>query len=233
MCEAATDDMLHRTISTAIPAPMEATHAMSQHQLPDPAPNLAGDDTGKVLSLPIGMASPLWAAFAGAAAAGAAFWWMTRWTRATNLEALIGLPADVAETIEIAVAEAEDVVETAQAAVAEAVIEAAPVIAPMDDAILPGPLPESALEPVLEAAPEAEPEPTPEPVPVLPDDLTRIVGIGPKLSAALAERGLTTFTQLAALEGGALEELDKALDLKGRAVRDAWVAQAARFAQVH
>ena len=36
----------------------------------------------------VGAASPLWGYFAGAAAAGVAFWWMTRPLRADNLEAL-------------------------------------------------------------------------------------------------------------------------------------------------
>ncbi len=62
-----------------------------------------------------------------------------------------------------------------------------------------------------------------------PDDLTRLVGIGPKLAAALAERGVTRFAQLAAWSEADLAEVDRALDLKGRAVRDAWVAQAKRF----
>jgi predicted flap endonuclease-1-like 5' DNA nuclease len=63
-----------------------------------------------------------------------------------------------------------------------------------------------------------------------PDDLTRLVGIGPKLAVALAERGITTFAQIALWGEKELAEIDKALDLKGRAVRDAWVAQAKRFA---
>jgi len=63
-----------------------------------------------------------------------------------------------------------------------------------------------------------------------PDDLTRLVGIGPKLSIALAERGVTRFADIAAWTQADLAEIDKALDLKGRAVRDAWVAQAKRFA---
>ena len=63
-----------------------------------------------------------------------------------------------------------------------------------------------------------------------PDDLTRLVGIGPKLSVALAERGVTRFAQLAAWTETDLAEIDKALDLKGRAVRDAWIAQAKRLA---
>ena len=44
-------------------------------------------DPTKPFSLPIGAASPLWLAFAGAASAGVAFWWMTRWTRAARGEA--------------------------------------------------------------------------------------------------------------------------------------------------
>ena len=62
-----------------------------------------------------------------------------------------------------------------------------------------------------------------------PDDLTRLVGIGPKLSIALAERGVTRFADIAAWTEADLAEVDKALDLKGRAVRDAWIAQAKRF----
>ena len=65
---------------------------------------------------------------------------------------------------------------------------------------------------------------------VLPlDDLTRMVGIGPKLAVGLADRGVTRFAQIAAWTAADLAEIDKALDLKGRAVRDAWVAQAKRF----
>ena len=41
----------------------------------------------------LGAASPLWAYFATAAAGGVAFWWMTRWTRPVNLEAMLAEPA--------------------------------------------------------------------------------------------------------------------------------------------
>jgi predicted flap endonuclease-1-like 5' DNA nuclease len=94
-------------------------------------------------------------------------------------------------------------------------------------------------EPVLEAAPvelapetvlEAEPAPV-EIVPPAPDDLTRMNGIGPKLTEALAARGVTRFAQIAAWTADDLADVDKALSLKGRAVREAWVAQAKRFAQ--
>ena len=62
-----------------------------------------------------------------------------------------------------------------------------------------------------------------------PDDLTLLVGIGPKLAAALAERGVTRFAHIAAWGEDELISFDKDLDLKGRAVRDAWVAQAKRL----
>jgi predicted flap endonuclease-1-like 5' DNA nuclease len=63
-----------------------------------------------------------------------------------------------------------------------------------------------------------------------PDDLTRMRGIGPKLSLALAERGVTRFAQIAAWTVTDLAEFDAALDLKGRAVREAWVEQAQALA---
>src|SRR5438128_1655782 len=38
-------------------------------------------------ALMVGAASPLWGYFAGAAATGMAYWWMTRWAHPANLEA--------------------------------------------------------------------------------------------------------------------------------------------------
>jgi predicted flap endonuclease-1-like 5' DNA nuclease len=62
------------------------------------------------------------------------------------------------------------------------------------------------------------------------DDLTRLAGIGPKLAAALAERGVTRFAQLAAWTADDLAATDAALNLRGRAHRDNWIAQAKAFA---
>ncbi|MEP6967489.1 MAG: hypothetical protein ABI906_05370, partial [Pseudomonadota bacterium] len=56
-----------------------------------------------------------------------------------------------------------------------------------------------------------------------------LVGIGPKLAGALAARGVTHFADLAAWTTKDLADFDAALSLKGRAVRDAWVAQAKRL----
>lgn len=70
--------------------------------------------SGKALSLPLGVVSPLWMMFAGAATAGVAYWWMTRWTRPTNLEA--ELPA--------AKPEVQDLIEAGPAVVEEVLVEA-------------------------------------------------------------------------------------------------------------
>lgn len=55
----------------------------------------------------VGAASPLWGYFAGAAAAGVAFWWMTRPLRTENLEALFASGETAALPAPEAPAEAE------------------------------------------------------------------------------------------------------------------------------
>ena len=59
-----------------------------------------------------------------------------------------------------------------------------------------------------------------------------VVGIGPKLAVSLAELGVTRFADLAAWGPKELADFDAKLNLKGRAERDAWVAQAKRLAGV-
>jgi predicted flap endonuclease-1-like 5' DNA nuclease len=170
----------------------------------------------RALAWPIGVVSPLWAVFGAAASAGVAWWWMTRWTRAVNVEALAGFVA----------AEATDSVEAAadiELRVEEAVVAAdGAVESPAT------PAPPEPPEPVVEVEVEAEPAVIEA---VSPDDLTRMSGIGPKLSAALAERGVTRFAQIAEWTADEIAEVDAALSLKGRAVREAWVAQAKRLAK--
>ncbi|WP_321500329.1 polyhydroxyalkanoate depolymerase [Breoghania sp.] len=61
------------------------------------------------------------------------------------------------------------------------------------------------------------------------DDLTRISGVGPKLSDALNGAGIFHFRQIAALSAAQLAELDERLALRGRATRDDWIAQASRL----
>ena len=144
----------------------------------------------RAFRLPMGVATPLWAMFSAAAGVGVAYWWMTRWTRAVNFEALAGAaptPLATPEPAEI-VAESTAVVEQVVDEITETVVE------------------------------------------TVADDLTLMTGIGPKLSLALAERGVTRFAQIAAWTADDLATFDADLALKGRAVREAWVAQAKRLA---
>ena len=159
----------------------------------------------RAFRLPMGVASPLWAVFAAAAGVGVAYWWMTRWTRAVNVEALAGAapkPLATPEAVEIVAEPAVAVQDAVEVAVAEPV--------------------EAVAEPIAVESPTIEPE--------LADDLTQMTGIGPKLSLALAERGVTRFAQIAAWTADDLANFDALLALKGRAVREAWVAQAKRLA---
>jgi predicted flap endonuclease-1-like 5' DNA nuclease len=72
---------------------------------------------------------------------------------------------------------------------------------------------------------EAE-APPPEAEPAAPDDLTRIKGVGPKLSTRLGELGITRFAQIAAWSDADLARIDSALGaFAGRPARDNWVAQ--------
>ena len=104
-------------------------------------------DPQKALYIPVGAASPLWFLFAGAASAGLAYWWMTRFTDRTNLEALFAPAADAAPPEPLAA-----VAETA--AVAEAMVdEALQTVADVAAATLEPP-PEPPREPTFEPAPE-------------------------------------------------------------------------------
>jgi predicted flap endonuclease-1-like 5' DNA nuclease len=151
----------------------------------------------RAFRLPMGVASPLWAVFAAAAGVGVAYWWMTRWTRAVNVEALAA-----AAPKPLAAPEPAEIVAEAAVAVEETV--------------------EAVADPIAVESPTIEPE--------VADDLTQMTGIGPKLSLALSERGVTRFAQIAAWTADDLASFDAALALKGRAVREAWVAQAKRLA---
>jgi predicted flap endonuclease-1-like 5' DNA nuclease len=170
---------------------------------------VVGDGAERALRVPVGMFSPLWAIYAAAAGAGVAYWWMTGWTRAVNVEALAPfapLPVRQVEPVEI-------------------IVEPAPFAEPPEDlTAAPVAVEERVAEiPVAEAVAEAAPA-------EIADDLTQMSGIGPKLAAALAERGMTRFAQIAAWTAEDLARFDAELSLKGRAVREAWVAQARRRA---
>lgn len=196
----------------------------------------------------VGAASPLWLMFGGAAAAGAAYWWWaSRWREAVNLEALMALapepvapaleaeetlrttPEPVVEAVTAATEAAEvvlDATEDAIETVAEAEVAAVEAIGEAEAEVL-GALTEVEPEAVQPVAPVVET--VGEAAAVATDDLTRLVGVGPKLAASLAELGVTRFSQIAAWTPEELAEIDLQLGLKGRAERDAWIAQAKRL----
>lgn len=91
--------------------------------------------------VPLGAASPLWLMFAGAASAGVAYWWMTRWTSATHLEAAFG---EVALAAPASAPEPEAILFDEPAALTEAVEVAQEV------AIEPSPMVDVASEAALE-----------------------------------------------------------------------------------
>ncbi|HEX3363949.1 hypothetical protein [Phenylobacterium sp.] len=113
--------------------------------------NLAKPQT--LMRVPVGLASPLWGLFAGVAVSSATWWWMTRWARPENLEAMFGAAAKTEAVVEAEVeALAAPAVEVAEVVVeeAEAVVKAAPELAAE-------PIAEATLEPMIEAEAMAEP----------------------------------------------------------------------------
>ena len=58
------------------------------------------------------------------------------------------------------------------------------------------------------------------------DDVTIIGGVGPALAKKLAAAGVTSLTQIAAMDETAMAKLDDELKLGGRTAREEWVEQA-------
>ncbi len=181
-----------------------------------PDPSALRERAAKSLTLPLGMANPLWLAFGAAASAGAAWWLMTRWASPVNLEAF-AMPAPAPRLLETPVALAPP----------ESAAEPIPYIEPVVEPVME--VAAEAVEEVVEVA-EAAVEIAVETAVAVADDLTRLVGVGPRTAAALAERGVTRFADLAAWTAEDLAAFDADLKLKGRSVRDAWLAQAKRLA---
>jgi predicted flap endonuclease-1-like 5' DNA nuclease len=64
------------------------------------------------------------------------------------------------------------------------------------------------------------------PAPAVESDLTSINGVGPAMALKLADAGIATLSDLAALSEDEAAELDQKISARGRVLRDAWVAQA-------
>lgn len=131
---------------------------------PQATPQITLDKVQAVLRVPVGAASPLWFMFAGAATAGMAFWWMTRWARPQNLEAMMAAAVPTPEP------------PTLPAIVAPTPLVAAPAVEPRSFAA------------ELEEEPEPVVELTPPPAPIASEPLTgaalvaevaRLTGLAP------------------------------------------------------
>lgn len=182
--------------------------------------------------VPIGAASPLWAAYGAFAGAGIAYWCMTRMFKPANLEAFVwrmpewpGLPAAADLTPDLP---------TLPQIMAETLVamQPEPQAPPSDPAIEPE-APEAILAEAGFEAANAASESVGEAamaVSLAADDLTRLVGIGPSLATKLADLGVRTYADIASWTEDDVLKMDKALDLKGRASRDRWVEQARQFA---
>ena len=94
--------------------------------------------------------------------------------------------------------------------------------------------------PAPPAVPPVTPVPAPEATPAEPvaaqaaegDDLTRIKGLGPKLSQLLQSLGIIRFDQIAAWSESDIDRIDAQLGkFQGRIRRDNWVEQAGYLAK--
>ncbi len=111
--------------------------------------------------------------------------------------------------------------------------------APVEPTPEPGPqvVPEEtvpAAEPAVQMAPttkQAQPAGLEAPRDGIPDDLTKIKGIGPKMEKLCNELGFYHYEQIAAWTDAEVAWVDDNLaDFKGRVTRDDWVAQAKALA---
>lgn len=71
------------------------------------------------------------------------------------------------------------------------------------------------------------------PAPTPSDDLKRINGIGPVLEGHLKSAGIKTFVQIAELSAKNIDNIETALDFKGRIEREQWVEQAQDLVAKH
>ncbi len=214
-------------------------------------PAAARDRALKTLTIPLGLANPLWLPFCAAASAGAAWWLLTRLAKPLNAEAMAFVGAAPAKTAAPAAIEApaeggraggrSKTPETGRSSPEVALVGrpprrrrsrsfagASPCTGARDRCRRALEAPVEAVLEAVQAAVETQAEVAAEVVAEAEasDDLTLLVGIGPRTAAALAERGVTRFAHLAAWTDDQVAAFDAEMQLKGRSTRDAWRAQA-------
>ncbi len=62
-----------------------------------------------------------------------------------------------------------------------------------------------------------------------PDDLTKLTGVGKAMASKLNAQGIYHFSQLAALPSESLEELDAAIEARGKAKNSGWIEEAKKL----
>ncbi|HEX4740827.1 MAG TPA: hypothetical protein VH353_05820 [Caulobacteraceae bacterium] len=207
----------------------------------------------RAMTLPIGLASPFWIIFGAAATAGVTWWWLNKLARSADLEAAresaaiyemaeatptttpitvrtVKVKRSAPETVEADAlyAEATEIFVNSDSAgmprialepetPAEARTATYEAQIPAETSEKPG----SGGYPIVAPGPEAE---------EAADDFTRLNGVGPRIAAGLVAHGVTRFDQLASWTSDQLAAFDRALNLRGRAVRSDWIQQAKRLA---
>lgn len=121
---------------------------------------------------------------------------------------------------------AEREVEADSAPLSVATPPVAPSPPPLADEPIAAAAPFDASPATIAADLPPEPAPTPE-APPKAADITHLKGLGPKLTARLAELGVTRLEQIAALTPAEADALDAQLgSFTGRMTRDRWIEQA-------
>lgn len=82
-----------------------------------------------------------------------------------------------------------------------------------------------------EVTPKTEAAPAAAPTKSSSDDLTKIRGLGKVFAGKLADEGITSFAQMAALSTDDIAALEEKLGASGKFEKNDWVAQAAEFAK--
>jgi large subunit ribosomal protein L21 len=88
------------------------------------------------------------------------------------------------------------------------------------------PKPKAEDAPKAEAAPLAAAAPAAAASGAVPDDISLIGGIGPKIHKALTDLGISTFAQIAAWSPEDVERIEGEIKQKGRVAREEWIEQA-------